>query len=107
MKFSQQRSETDVDEFEDVALLLEPDKEQSQVDKKRSWKDQFLNVLARGGKGDRAGFAKLDNEGDGVQLVRRKVLHALVWQTGALAHWMYAACMFQAYCKWHVTITAF
>ena len=53
--------ETDVDEFEDVALLLEPDKGRSHASKKRSWKDQFLRLVAGGGRGDLKGFTKLDN----------------------------------------------
>ena len=52
--------ETEPDDFEDVALLLEPDQEQQSNRRPRSWKDRFLQYFARGGARSHTGFEKLD-----------------------------------------------
>lgn len=56
-------AETDVAEFEDVALLLSHDQKQPEV-KQKHWKDKLLYRLARGQQPDRTGFAKLEDEED-------------------------------------------
>ena len=51
--------ETEVDDFEDVALLLEPDQEQP-IDRKRSsWKGRILEYFARDPARNHIGFEKL------------------------------------------------
>lgn len=52
--------ETDVDEFEDVALLLEPDQHQQHSRNQPSWKSKFLELFARGERREHAGFEKID-----------------------------------------------
>ena len=64
--------ETDIDDFEDVALLLEPETKQSHVNRKRSWKDRLLSVLARGGQSSHTGFSALEAEEDDLEESDRK-----------------------------------
>ncbi len=54
--------ETDVDDFQDVALLLETDQQHSR--KQPSWTSRFLELFARGGPREHAGFEKLDQADD-------------------------------------------
>ena len=52
------------DDFEDVALLLEPEQEQQGSRRPPSWKDRFLNYFARGSARSHTGFEKLDQSDD-------------------------------------------
>ena len=56
--------ETDVDDFEDVALLLETDQQQQHSRKQPAWTSRFLELFARGGPREHAGFEKLDQADD-------------------------------------------
>ena len=74
--------ETDIDDFEDVALLLEPDQEQQQSRKRPSWKSQVLDILGRGGRRERAGFEKLQQAEDELNDSGRKT------GTACSCHWV-------------------
>ena len=53
--------ETETDDFEDVALLVDPDQEQPQSSRRPlSWKDKLLEYFAWGGARSHTGFEKLD-----------------------------------------------
>ena len=64
--------ETDIDDFEDVALLLETDQQQQHSRKQPAWTSRFLELFARGGPREHAGFEKLDHADDGVEESGRK-----------------------------------
>lgn len=52
--------ETEPDDFEEVALLLEPDQQQGSNQGPLSWKDRLLQYFAWGGARSHTGFEKLD-----------------------------------------------
>ena len=65
--------ETELDDFEDVALLLEPDLEQQQHSRDRpSLKSRFLEFFARGGSREHTGFDKLNQTEDSHEVSGRK-----------------------------------
>lgn len=64
--------ETDVDDFEDVALLLETDQQQQHSRKQPSWTSRFLKLFARGGPREHAGFEKLDQTDDSFEASGRQ-----------------------------------
>ncbi len=64
--------EVETDDFEDVALLLEPDQEQQHTRQRPSLKSRFLELFARGGPREHKGFEKLDQTEDDVEQSGRK-----------------------------------
>lgn len=63
---------TDVGDFEDVALLLETDQQQQHSRKQPSWTSRFLELFARGGPREHAGFEKLDQTDDSFEASGRQ-----------------------------------
>ena len=64
--------ETEPDDFEEVALLLEPDQEQQSNRRPLSWKDTFLQYFIRGGARSHTGFEKLDQTESAQEGSRRR-----------------------------------
>lgn len=64
--------EAEADDFEDVALVVEPDNQQQSSRRPLSWKDRLLEYFAWGGARSHTGFEKLDQSDTGDEAPGRR-----------------------------------
>ena len=64
--------ETEADDFEDVALLLDLDQQQTHKARGTSWKQRLFALVARDGARSHTGFQKLDQSDNAEQTSGRR-----------------------------------